>query len=108
MNWKEFLKPDKRKIVLAIILFGLVPFPMYSGFDCSRRPCLPIVKIGPSIGIINLMFFLFARNDKEIFPQEYPELALYPLILFLLQIIISYVLSCLISWAYVKSRGEKK
>jgi hypothetical protein len=86
MNWKEFLKPDWRKIVLTVILM-FIPLPMYVDTFCScySPPCQCPKKI---------MF--------------------YPLLLSLgiglltlpIDLVISYLLSCLIVWIYDKRKKK--
>jgi len=104
MNWKKFLKPDWRKIVLALVLSLILPFFSTSGWDCTETPCgshyfyiMPIVG-----GFVNLMEFL-----KRLILSGVPfEALLMPLILFLISFIISYLLSCLIVWIYDKVKKK--
>jgi len=106
MKIKQFLKPDWKKIILALILSLILPFLCTSGWNCRRIPCIShyfyIMPIGG--GFFNLMTFLF-----RIMLGGVPfEALLMPLILFLISFIISYLLSCLIVWIYDKVKKKKR
>jgi Sec-independent protein secretion pathway component TatC len=90
MNLKQFLKPDWRKIavfvILSIILFitpwpepGCCDFPYYQGF------LLPVYFQGG-----------FAGFPKTFIPTN-----------FVIDVIIWYLLSCLIVWIYDKVKKKK-
>lgn len=82
MNWKEFFKPDWRKIVLTIIIFLIFNF-----LNVYQTYYLPPYTGGPlSTPLITFNF-----------------------VLFLITIPIIYLISCLIVYAYDKfSRGDLK
>ena len=134
MDWKEFLKPDWRKVVVFVILVLILPIPSMSGFSCygcseikpiypqqmktssypppvnnsdchDVRPCYPYLSYLPVLGAFwNFSMFLMNLRDFEN-NRAYFEVVLYPLILFLSSIIISYLLSC---WIYDKLRKKKE
>jgi hypothetical protein len=104
MNWKEFLKPDWRKIALTIIIFlffiGYWVYNFFVGIFGWCEPC----------------------NHEYYLPWEsgacghcgYPDLLTYILIeiywplAIIIALFISYLLSCLIVWIYDKFRKVKK
>jgi len=101
MSWKEFLKPDWRKIVLALIIFFLpIPFPelVMCPFSCIFNPvenvtscpkCLPYEIRIVSLGWHSIEMFL-------VFPY------FMFLTIILLTAVFSYILSCVIVWIYNK------
>jgi len=100
MNWKKFLKPDWRKIILTIIfivltyiltVFVIAIFPIYDNFPAKYFltdidwiiVCVGPMACGPQL--------IYGPNILGI--------------IFLL--IISYFLSCLIVWVYDKYKKKK-
>lgn len=84
MNWKEFLKPDRRKIVIFVILsllfsFSFLPFSLF------------VVGVSTYIGF-PLTIYYFSIRTGPIFSFEN----------LILDIIVWYLLSCLIIWIYDK------
>lgn len=89
MNWKEFLKPDLRKIVVFIILFISSSFIYFNtdfyflGFPMSfyvRTPCFGLTCPGWIWG----------------FSLQY----------LLVDLVIWYLVSCLIVWIYDKVKKK--
>ena len=75
MNIKQFLKPDWRKIVLILILFSILPERVEN----------------------EITFFGVAYIIKSFSEVSAPQIDL----LFLtIMLIISYLLSCLVTWVY--------
>jgi preprotein translocase subunit SecE len=94
MNWKEFLKPDWRKIVLTIILFTIVTGLKWYLFDT----CL---------GCYNTYFGVpLAFYEKIVWPRE-NEMTNFLIFNLIVDIIFWYLLSCLIVWIYDKFRKKK-
>ncbi len=105
MNWKEFLQPTLPKIIIAIILFlvlPIVPLPVQTmegdpglpyilenGFDSSRQ------IIAGSLAIIG-------NEPSSILTVSVPDLILFSVI----SLIISYLISCLILHLY-KTKVKK-
>jgi hypothetical protein len=109
MNFKQFLKPDGRKIGLFISIFVLlifIPFFCISipaptaigvkGFsitDCSSFYSNFIVKLGWIIEYDNTCL-------------NCPSLSSF-LFFLIVYLLISYILSCLIVWIYDKMKKKK-
>jgi len=92
MKWREFLKPNKWKIILtALILFVPIPFPSETLCNCFPAPC----ECPTYIGWISTIFFSTSLGWNFIIP------------LMLVQIILSYFLSSLVVWIYDKVRKKK-
>ena len=100
MDWKEFLKPDKKKIVILIVIM-ILSF-LY------RTP--PYDSLMILTYILNLPFFLVDSISKifNIFGNLSNENFEKLLILIFLILILSYwyLLSCLISWIYNKLKKK--
>jgi len=99
MNFKQFLKPDWRKIVIFIIIFIFFSFaPIWITIHCYTWECGP----GPTTS----SFFnsLESMANKEFFDFGYfnPWISI-----FFGSIAISYLLSCLIAWIYDKVKKKK-
>ena len=90
MNWKEFLKPDWKKIVGVVILSALIPIPVSSCF-CAGWDCICV--IGQSL--INILI----TSPHQLLYGYY-----FPFIIIL--ILFYYLLSCLIVWIYDKVRKK--
>ena len=93
MNWKktliEFIRPTKRKVILFIILFLFGPFiNLY--VTCVQ--VFPIEQIcSPRIFPFGFIVYFIVLIDASLTP-------LFILIeMFFLQLILSYLLSCIIS-----------
>jgi membrane protein implicated in regulation of membrane protease activity len=86
MNWKQFLKPDWRKMVLFVIL--LILSLLYE-WPCTRSSVCR--------GLI------FSYATKFFLSDNYDILWVQ----FVLNIVIWYLLSCLIVWIYDKFRKRK-
>jgi hypothetical protein len=91
MNWKQFLKPDLRKIVLFIILMTI---GMYLTFTAYVRPPIdnPMNVLQP---LFDLPSFIVVMMEIDIIPLNY-----------LLSFIYWYLLSCLIVWVYDKYKKK--
>lgn len=113
MNWKEFLKPQKKKLTLFIIIivisciFGFFYMPLIGGFVVYRN------------------VFLIPFGSQELkcnggcsVPQECPEeMVLCPIRniidyllnephYFVITVIYWYLLSCIIIWIYDKVKKK--
>lgn len=88
MNWKKFLKPNKQKIIILIILSFLIPYP-YVMFPIAWG-------ISPAVYFFLLIFWgLLARNVLI-----FIIFTLFALIPFFL----NYIFACLL-YKYLKLRG---
>jgi magnesium-transporting ATPase (P-type) len=99
MKFKQFLKPDWRKIVVFAIIFIVFSFvPIWTTIRCSTWECGP----GPTTS----SFFdsLESMANKEFFDFGYftPWISI-----FFVSIAISYLLSYLIVWIYDKVKKKK-
>jgi len=121
MNWKQFLKPDWRKIVILVILlvtnFFLKGLPDI--FTPTNLSYGPWGRIGyPFIFLYEIRHFLDEPINNPYaskwFPlgtiiiQESPTQILgLSLPLLILDLIIWYLISCLTVWIYDKSRKKR-
>ena len=106
MNWKEFLKPTLIKVILFLILF--IPTSLFLtrstskstwsvGFPFGIYSCIvgdnsPMCSISPSYEFMNFNLSNYAGWMLEGL---------------LLNIIIWYLVSCLIIWIFNKSKKKK-
>lgn len=94
MNWKEFFKPDSRKIVLTLLVFFFLPIPIKvvePGF-CPQV----IGGVCESDRIYwRIIFPVLKLIQVDIFINTVPALLLLSLIF-----ILSYAISCLLVWVY--------
>ena len=100
MKFKEFLKPDWRKIVIFVIILIIFSFmPVWTAIRCSTWECSP----GPATS----SFFesLESMRNKEFFDFGYFTTWI---IIFFGSLIISYIVSCLIVWLYGKTKKAKR
>lgn len=106
MNWKQFLKPDKRKIVLMIIItlvwilllrFLLSEDPKYKYITCQ---CPAECPGGNYIDYLIIPSSCKCCTSLSMIYNDYLWNLLLPLV-------ISYFLSCLIVWIYDKFRKRK-
>jgi hypothetical protein len=94
MNWKEFLKPDWRKLLIAVILCGITYGLLYCFLP--ETECLPktvVNLIGGPEAFFESLFDLFLFLDVPISEK-------------ISAIIISYLLSCLIFYFYDKNKKK--
>jgi len=99
MDWKEFLKPDWRKIVLTVIIFLLITFlPLLLGF------CAPISTLvgGKQCLLVIQPLFMFLPSGSISYKPIATGLYFVPSLYWILDIIFYYLLSCLIVWIYDK------
>ncbi len=126
MNWKEFLKPDWRKIVIFIILIFFLTFMIYDavGFAvCSpilSETSLPlsIIKYPPWFRTLTwLNLFVNCLNNSYgkftglVFNQDILSYLLFgPLYIagYPGSLVYWYLLSCLYVWVYDKLMKRKK
>jgi len=83
MNWKEFLKPNWKKIVITVIFIGLIVllFPQYFLTRIDINTIVNCIDRCPNYPIVNI-----------------PNILTIPFLLF------SYLISCLIVWIYGKRK----
>jgi hypothetical protein len=100
MNWKEFLKPSKKKI--AIFIVTIILSFLY------RTPPYDSLLIFTYILNLPILFLDYLSNIFNIFgnlPSEKFEI-LVTLIFFILTFFYWYLLSCLIVWIYDKLKKK--
>lgn len=90
MDWKEFFKPNKKKIIVFLIL-SFLPIPFYVKSYCK---CYPAGCKCPEVLVILLLILII------------PILlgAKFFLIGVIVGSLLNYLLSCLMSWIYDKVR----
>ena len=96
MNWKEFLKPDWKKIVIFVILFILFSFLMNNPFYIEDKG-FPLVYLdfavyGPSL-----------LASGTLIDYRGPIFSIMNLVV---DFIFWYLLSCLIIWVYNKVKKK--
>ena len=91
---KEFLKPDWRKVLIAVILCGIIYGLMYCFF--SEVECLSKIAVnlvgGPD-AFFESLFDLFLIAETSILEK-------------ISAVIIAYLLSCLIIYIYDKNKKK--
>lgn len=94
MTLKQFLKPGWKKIVIFFIILLLT---LFLGIKFSAIPEIDIIyEIGyPAFLTITTIMF-----GRKIYEWNFPNL--------IINIVIWYLLSCLIVWIYEKVKGKKK
>jgi len=98
MNWKEFLKPDWKKIILTLGLFVL-----FSSISLVYGPiCFE--------GCINFGFpYIFYSKIGVGFSNEVQEFTVHTnYYSMFIDVVIWYLFSCLIFWIYDKFKKKKK
>lgn len=98
MSWKNFLKPNVAKIILAIVIIVLVSFiPYEKNNGCVLVPSGAVCLDVPDVGIG------FPKFYKSVYHGDYSETVfLYHFLL--LNIIVYYLVSCLIYKLYRKEQ----
>lgn len=100
MNFKEFLKPDLRKIILTIIIFILlliiIGIPKQYILKCTKTACGSYI----SIESINL------NINASKMSGEMPNLII--LGIYLIEVIVGYLISCFLILLIKKLRKGKK
>lgn len=112
MDWKGFLKPNWRKIIVFIIIsviiflgLGFLGMIAFSGIHET---------IGPPTFEKDLFFVYFsiitlpAQIISTIFYPDYISKSSLEVVGWTLNLIYWYLLSCLIVWGWNKYRGKKK
>jgi len=115
MNWKQFLKPDRKKVIITIIIFLLVIaywlYGWFSSFGCT-------LWAGPSEKLCEPIYSLPWEGRCPPYHCGKPDaitsimIEIYPLLLIIWILasisIIPYLFSCIISWLYDSYRKPKK
>ncbi len=91
---KEFLKPDWRRVLIAIILCGIIYGSIYCFFseECLSKTAVNLVG-GPE-AFFQSLFDLFLSIDAPIAEK-------------ISTIVVSYLLSCLIVYLYDKHKNKQ-
>jgi hypothetical protein len=90
MSLKEFFKPSTFKIVYGLVIFMLAALflfvlPVYTQTGCHSPNCSDIVRMMPSIGLL-------IGSDTHLAIPTF-----WAILIVVLEIIVSYILACLIS-----------
>ena len=108
MSWKEFLKPDLRKVILTLIISFIVAF-----FGCESllwyyESFRGIPGTGRSCGIIDRVFIylVFIFPIKTVLVDPGGRIAEINYLIFTW--IFWYLISCFIIWAYDAYSKKKK
>lgn len=126
MNWKEFLKPDKRKIVIMIVLniffnviyvsLNQINYNFYNNTDLSVYSNAGLYgPVNIFIDLIKPIGITFSFDCIEGYTKSNPTFCLgfgisqYAISWYLfIDLIVLYLLSCLTVWIYDKFRKKKK
>jgi len=105
MNWKQFLKPDWRKITIFVIII----LPSIIVEACVNN-LLSCQLISASFGYVLVLFTLLVFPIFLLFKIiGIPYQAFLPWVLVLIiNLLYEYILSCLIIWIYDKFRKKNK
>lgn len=114
MKWKEFLKPDWRKILITLILILIFPLPYWNGILCEQcfsEPCPPCPDTNFDSALIGWYFTWQGAFSGHSARVGFNNVALGVLQGIIIQLVIiglpiSYLISCLIVWVY--ERVKKK
>lgn len=93
MKWKEFFKPTIAKLVIFLMILLLLP--VSGGEVCESR----IDKSGGCYPFILLTY--------EVFTGGIAYYTLFSTDIFYINIIIAYLISCLIVWIFNKVRKKR-
>jgi hypothetical protein len=111
MNWKQFLKPDWRKIVIFFIilflelqLLGIIfrypPEPPIQSFCCQdfkKTGIMPDYCKEINLTVEGCLKYENIRKTE----------AFYNLLILIFDIVIVYIISCFIVWVYDKVKKRK-
>lgn len=97
MSWKEFLKPDWRKIILTIPLFiwGIFGF-----FIVVSEMGFNILFVIGLIGMVISLPIILIFFSTSLIPIE--VLNVLSVLMVILDVLYAYLISCLIAWVYDK------
>ena len=127
MKWKQFLKPDWRKIVIFIILSVFISllglnftsiFNLYQIENIFVAIIFSIIFLLPSFVLKSIQFIISLYYANILSPLEFGTLKasgtltnlflIFSIFGWVLDIIYWYILSCLIVLIYDKFRKKKK
>ncbi len=100
MKFKKFLKPTKAKVILSIIIFLILPVMMWNGILPER--CLP-----EDVTCIPVDVWIFKPLILQFDIIKY-NLNSYALQFIIINLAVSYLLSCLIISIYGKIKNKVK
>jgi len=92
MEWKEFLKPDWRKILIFVVLMGVLNYLIISTTVILDARIL----VGIPFGFWPIGSFMMWPDATT------PPTVEFSWINFIIDVIFWYLLSCLIIWTYYK------
>ena len=108
MNWKEFFKPTIWKIIITLIIFLLIPVNMWNGVLPER--CLPEdINCTPMKVWFCKPLILQTENieyNKTLYISKFSQ-GLNIIIYLSIQLIISYLISCIIILLCNKIKNKK-
>ena len=125
MNLKKFLKPDRRKIVIFLVLSGFTltlysivrKLDLYQMQNIYLTLTFGIIFFLPNFILNSILFFITFYYSSSIGPMEFGFLkesnefkiisSVANVIGWVLSIFYWYILSCLIVWIYDKSKSRK-
>ena len=104
MDWKEFLRPTKWKILVWIILFLLSPTYLtnvkciaLAGISCPKSVFMPAFGGLATLDTVRYLVSIGVGGDFiKFFAQE------ISISFFILMLLLSYIISCLIVFTYNK------
>jgi len=110
MNWKKFFKPTKGKILLFVILFIMLPAPIFKvPIWGGPEECNGAITC--TIGYKTFWFplggFLFISSLFGAFPIMSDMTLIDEILRFLYLIVVPYILSCITIFIYKKIKNKK-
>jgi len=111
MNFKDFIKPTKRKLIIFLIIAILANIPFIGYFKITTG-CPPPILCTNFTNIfnplLNPLFFLFGgEDDAPIATYSYSGIGEIYYVLMILNIIYWYIVSCLIILIYNNIKKSK-
>jgi len=110
MDWKEFFKPTKPKIILTLVFFVIVVLITFSGRRCEGGSfCISGPHYVYVISMIYLLIFgipmfsnkIYSFVNRPFHPANIPD-SLIALLLFLITLLWNYLIACIILFIYNK------
>ena len=101
MDWKEFFKPTKWKVIIFLIIFLIFP-AKYRGACLLelRAYCPNWIPFGGLVNLIEFIDLIFAGLFDNLSGAMIDALSIIPSIILI--IIVSYLISCVIMLIYSK------
>jgi hypothetical protein len=115
MKFKQFLKPDKKKIITLIIVIILFHYLFSFTQELNRKACEPselfpfITSVGGlcDFRLLPLLIFFNPLVSSIVYVQGLVIHQILYILLILIQLPYNYIISCFIIWIYDKLKNIK-